>query len=211
MAVGYLLAGERLRAALEETSQVCQPFPFVDEAAKRPDFLAFRRTLIAAIDRHDIEAIVAVAAPDICLDFGGSVGPETLRRFLNEDANLWQELRTVLTLGGTWHGSDEFFAPYVYSAMPDGRGENEDVAIIGAGVRVREAPRPDAAVVTTLSYCVVELAPRQAPNEHWTSIVLGEGRSGYVSSRLVRSPVDYRAGFAFKNGRWWMTFFVAGD
>lgn len=117
----------------------------------------------------------------------------------------------MLTLGGTWQGRDEFAAPYVYSAMPDGRGEYDDVAIIAAGVRVREAPRPDAAVITTMSYCVVERAPRQAPNDQWTSIVLGEGRSGYVSSRLVRSQIDYRAGFIFKNGRWWMTFFLAGD
>jgi hypothetical protein len=195
----------------KETAQVCQPFPFVDEAAKRPDFLAFRRALIAAIDRHDVEAIVAVADPDICLDFGGGVGPDILRRYLNEDAKRWQELRTVLTLGGTWREPDEFAAPYVYSAMPAGRGEYEDAAIIGAGVRVRQAPRPDAAVVTTMSYCVVELVPQQAHNEQWTSIVLGEGRSGYVSSRFVRSQVDYRAGFKFKNGRWQMTFFLAGD
>ncbi len=84
-----------------------------------------------------------------------------MRKFLNENANLWQELRTLLMLGGTWQEPDEFVAPHVFSAVPDGRGGHEDVAIIGAGVRVGEAPRPDAAVITTMSYCVAELVLQQ--------------------------------------------------
>jgi hypothetical protein len=38
-----------------------------------------------------------------------------------------------------------------------------------------------------------------------------DGKTGYVTSRLVRSPIDYRAMFNKIGGRWQMTFFAAGD
>ena len=40
---------------------------------------------------------------------------------------------------------------------------------------------------------------------------LDGGKTGYVTSRLARSPIDYRAMFNKIGGRWQMTFFAAGD
>jgi hypothetical protein len=40
---------------------------------------------------------------------------------------------------------------------------------------------------------------------------LPDGRAGFVDSRFVRSPIDYRAAFARIDGRWQMTLFLAGD
>jgi len=34
---------------------------------------------------------------------------------------------------------------------------------------------------------------------------------GFVASRYVRSPVDHRAIFSFRDGRWWLMAYVAGD
>jgi hypothetical protein len=42
-------------------------------------------------------------------------------------------------------------------------------------------------------------------------VTLADGRSGYIHSRFVRSPVDYRAYFARKDGRWRMVMLLAGD
>ena len=36
-------------------------------------------------------------------------------------------------------------------------------------------------------------------------------RTGYVATRLTRSPIDYRAMFSLTNGRWQMMLFLAGD
>ena len=57
---------------------------------------------------------------------------------------------------------------------------------------------------------VDEAAEPYAESE-WTRIKLRDGRTGYISSRYVRSPIDYRAVFNKMDGRWRMTAFVAGD
>ncbi|HSE31218.1 MAG TPA: hypothetical protein VLA93_06545 [Pyrinomonadaceae bacterium] len=38
-----------------------------------------------------------------------------------------------------------------------------------------------------------------------------DGQSGYMAEEFIRSPIDYRAGFAKQEGRWVMIFFIAGD
>ena len=40
---------------------------------------------------------------------------------------------------------------------------------------------------------------------------LAGGSLGYVRSRSVRSPIDHRAIFSRRDGRWWMITFIAGD
>lgn len=155
--------------------------------------------------------MVDVAAPDICLSFGGSSGRDDLRRDLAAGPERWDALRTLLMLGGTWDEPDVFAAPYVYSAWPDGHDTFDEQAIVGAGVRVRAAARPDAAVITSLSDCIVRVADAGRRTEDWTPIDLRAKRVGYVSTRHIRSPINYRAAFEFKDARWQMTFFLAGD
>ena len=45
--------------------------PFVDEGAKDATFADYRKKLLQAIIDRDVDAVVAAAAPDIHLDFGG--------------------------------------------------------------------------------------------------------------------------------------------
>lgn len=87
----------------------------------------------------------------------------------------------------------------------------EERAIVGSRVRVRAEPRSDAAVLALLTECIVPVVQTDASREGWVPIGLGPKRIGYVSERNIRSPIDYRAGFEFKEGRWLMTFFLAGD
>jgi hypothetical protein len=122
----------------------------------------------------------------------------------------WEVLRTVLSLGGGWE-EDTFVAPYVSGAWPKEHNDVEKVAIVGSRVRVRAEPRSDADVLAFLTECIVATVETREYNEDWVSIDLGEKRVGYVSARHARSQRGYRAGFELKEGRWRMTFFVAGD
>ena len=45
----------------------------------------------------------------------------------------------------------------------------------------------------------------------WKRVQLADGRTGYMASRYVRSPIEHRALFEFENGRWWLMAYVAGD
>lgn len=48
-------------------------------------------------------------------------------------------------------------------------------------------------------------------NEEWVKIVAPNGKKGYVFSRYIRRPIDHRACFEKKQGRWLMTALVTGD
>jgi len=189
----------------------------VDEAAMRPDFLNFRMRLQNIVAKHDTAALLDIVHPDIKSSFGGDEGIENFKEFWRikePDSRLWTELAAVLALGGSFDGTEEFTAPYTFSRWPQGVDSFEHVAVIGANVRIRSEARADAAVITSVSYSILELheeaLQKDWAHEEWTAIKLN-GQKAYVASRLIRSPIDYRARFVYSSGRWQMTLFIAGD
>lgn len=188
----------------------------VDEAATRPEFFSFRAQLQEAVARHDVDAVMAVVHPNVKASFGGDDGIDAFRQMwrpTEPDTKLWGTLAAVLALGGSFEDPKRFIAPYTFSRWPGRFDAFEHVALVAADVRVREAPRPDAAVMATSSFAILPVVRTgvQLPGDEWTAVRLAGTRVGYVSSRLARSPIDYRAAFTRENGRWLLTLFVAGD
>lgn len=188
----------------------------IDEAVRQPAFFSFRAQLLEAVARHDVNAVMAVVDPNIKASFGGDDGSDAFRRLWKPEdpaSELWGTLGAVLALGGTFQGADTFVAPYTFSRWPPQFDSFEHVALVAADVRIREAPRPDAAVARTLSFAIMKVARTtgQADDEAWTAVHLDAKRVGYVSSRLVRSPIGHRAFFTRTNGRWMLSMFLAGD
>jgi Bacterial SH3 domain len=122
-------------------------------------------------------------------------------------------LAFVLALGGTRHGDTAFYAPYTFRRTP-GDGF-EMLAVLGRNVLVRAEPRTASAVIDTLSFEAVarwrEGRPGPLGSEGWEPVRTRKGRTGWVLARFVRSPIDYRAGFVRRQGRWWLRALVAGD
>jgi hypothetical protein len=186
----------------------CEP---VDEAARQPDFFTFRAQLQAAVARRDANAVLAAIDPHIRVGFGDKNGIDAFTRqwrIHDPDSQLWAELGAVLALGGSFNQSGAFVAPYVYSSCQ--ADAFKGVVVVGANVRVRETAASDAPVIATLSFAVVTLAsvPKSGG---WTRITLADGRQGFIASRLVRSPIDYRAFFTRADSGWRMTLFLSGD
>ncbi|HWM91224.1 MAG TPA: SH3 domain-containing protein [Thermoanaerobaculia bacterium] len=207
-----LLAALLLLQVTVAAAQVGKLLP-TDEAVRDPALFAFRAQLQAAVARHDSEAVLAAVHPNIKNSFGGDDGIDAFKRIWKlpgHDSPLWDELGTVLALGGAFHDSDTFAAPYVYQRWPERFDSFEHVAVLGTGVRVRSEPGLNGRILTSLSFDVVRL-DGPAGDSGWTRVKLRDSRTGYISSRYVRSPVDYRALFEKADGRWRLAFFVAGD
>ena len=187
----------------------------VDEAARQPDFFTFRAQLLTAVARHDAAALMAVVHPNIKCDFGGGQGKAFFEEFWKPGApgsEVWAELAAVLALGGTFDTPDSFVAPYVYSRWPQGVDGFEHVAVVGDRVRIRTAPRQDAEPASVSSFEILPLArPSVDTPEGWTAVRLEGEKIGFIASRFVRSPIDYRAYFSRTDGRWQMLTFIAGD
>lgn len=198
----------------------------VDEAQKDASFYQFRTKLIAAAERRDMKYILGIIDPKIELSFGGDAGIADFKRIWKierKDSEFWTEFLRVIKNGGTFGDAgskqlNEFRAPYISQVFPTDLDEFEHHAIFGKNVNMRERPDPAAHIVATLSYNVVKVdfdgsvkAPGDTEVFAWLKCETLGGKKGFVKAEFVRSPIDYRAVFVKKRGKWKMTVFIAGD
>lgn len=195
----------------------------VDEAENNPSFLAFRTKLIQAVQKRDVKFILSIVDKDIKNGFGGADGIAEFKKqwkIYNRNSELWKELLTVLTHGGTFdkENKNSFYAPYLFTTFPEDLDAFEYQAIFGNNVNLRSKPDANSPIVASLSYNVVKVdyenSVKVAKNKDelsWLKIETLGGKKGYVKPEFVRSSIDYRAGFDKIRGKWIMTFFLAGD
>jgi hypothetical protein len=186
----------------------------VDEAPRRPEFLEFRRRVQDAVSRRDESAVLAIVDPNVRISFGDGNGVDAFRKehLANRNSTFWEEFATILRLGGRFRMEDAFDAPYTFSAWPADLDSFECLAVVGTRVRVRAAPGLNARILTTLDFAIVRALPAGgAVTPGWRRVQLADGRSGYMSSQFVRSPIDHRALFQLQDGRWRLVAYVAGD
>lgn len=192
----------------------------VDEAPKDPSFKAFRDKLLAAVKREDETVLYESLDPKITNSFGGEGGItefNTHWKMGEARTKLWGELATILSMGGSFSnvgGQKSFCAPYVYSNFPEDLDANGYAAITGTNVRVRAEANLNAPIITALSYDIVQLdfeTSASGENSEWVKIIAPNGKKGYVFGKYIRRPVDYRACFEKKQGKWKMTVLIAGD
>lgn len=201
----------------------------VDEAVQDPSLFAFRARLQRTIAERDTSALLAVVDSAMKVSFGRDAGIEEFERMwlaipdgdvaADPEADIWAELGAVLALGGRFMGDSLFYAPYTFDAFPPGEWPSdhdpyEALIAIDDAVPVLAAPDPDADTLAVLSFHLVRHEWRSTvaqPPAGWTAIRLADDALGFVRSRSVRSPLDYRAVFERRDGRWRMTVFIAGD
>ncbi len=204
--------------AINVSAQVAKLYP-VDEAAKEPAFFTFRARLIQAVQRRDAPYLLTILSPKIQTSFGGDGGIEEFKTMWKPErpqSEVWPELAKVLSLGGAFDKDGIFEAPYISAKWPEDQDGFALGAIIGDNVRVRAAPQISSSIMRQLSFDIVEVPDWQTnkargEKRDWIKVKLSDGQSGYVAEEFIRSPIAYRAGFAKEEGRWVVTFFIAGD
>jgi hypothetical protein len=183
-----------------------------DEAASRADLLAFRRQLQIAVARKDAAAILKIADPAVIIDFGGGEGIGFLEKFMNDPSqDFWGEFGRALAMGGTFDNHGDFSTPYVYSAWPDEFDAFDCMAVTARAVQLREKPTTTSRALARLDFDIVEWIRDEPATKEWMHVRLASGLTGYVASRFLRSPTDYRAWFIFTQDGWRLRGFVAGD
>lgn len=189
----------------------------VDEAGKDLSFLAFRRTMFRIVRDRDRRALEGALAPDVVSSFGRSPGRKD---FVEEyhperkDSKVWSILSRVLPLGGSFStvdGRRTFSAPYVFSKFPEDLDSESYGVVLRPKVEVRAAPAVRSRVIAILSYDIVKWDGTPDLEQVWTLILTPQGLRGYVPTRHIRSPMDYRAMFSKIRGRWLITSLVSGD
>ena len=214
-------AAEEVVSAVEGEPEQAAAGPLAprNDCAEMPEAAGFLRTLNEAIASRDADALVALAAEDVKLDFGGAGGTAELRRRLSaEDGALWVELDELVQLGCAENTQGGITLPWYFEQSLPVEGTNAFV-VTGVDVPLYRAPAEDAPVMTTISWQAVELAPGEEQEGFRRVMLPQEGpepgeappTTGYVVQDKLRSLVDYRLTAASRNGRWRIISLVRGD
>lgn len=192
----------------------------VDEAALDPSFVMFRNELKDVIARKDAAKLFHHLASDIKLDYGGGYGgPEFHQRWkpFDKDTQVWKALSLIIDNGGKFITPGGFAAPYVYAAFPEAIDPFEALVVTAPDAVMRAAPRADAAIVRKLDHDILTIVKTASQPQHeagpsdWSEVKDATGKQGFVRDQDVRSPIDYRAIFEKRKGKWVIQTFIAGD
>jgi hypothetical protein len=207
-------------AASAQTSELTERLKPWDEAAKDASFLKFRNELKAVIARKDAVSLMKNVAPNVTNSFGGGWGAADFNKSWKPSdpkSPVWRALSIVVELGGNFDNKSTFSAPYVYSAWPDDADPYNYVAVVAPNAVLRAAPKSGAAIVRALDHDLLEVLKSAGKMQHetgpndWDEVKDAKGKRGFVLASDVRSPVDYRAIFEKRNGKWVIATFIAGD
>ena len=211
-------ADEVVEAAEKIVDPAAQPTPLAkgrwapqDSCATEPGAAAFRQRLAAAVHARDVDALVALAAEDVRLDFGDGAGKEELRARLDDGAlGLWEELRTLMSLGCSINAQGGITIPWYFDQDLGNVDPLEAMIVTGENVPVHERALATSRRVASVSWNLVTLAG-PLTDTRYQRVELPDGTTGYIATGQLRSLIDYRLIASSRNGRWRITSFVAGD
>jgi len=171
----------------------------------------FRQALAAAVAERDADALVALAAEDVKLDFGGGTGQAELKKRLTaEDRQLWQELGELLTLGCSANKQGGLTIPWYFDQTISNVDPFMGMIVTGETVPLLSAPDEEAEIVASLSWDVVEIDALK-PDDAFQKVETRDGKQGFIATDKLRSLIDYRLLAASRNGNWRIVSLVAGD
>ncbi len=192
----------------------------VDEAAKDPSFAQFRKELKDVIGRKDAAKLFHYLASDIHLSFGGDYGGPEFHKIwkpFDKDTKVWAVLSLIVDNGGKFIAPGGFAAPYAYAAFPEDLDSFEHVVVTNQQAVLREKPNTNARPIRKLDYDILEVVNSSGKMQHeagpndWDEVKTATGQRGFVPSADVRSPVEYRAIFEKRKGKWVIQTLIAGD
>ena len=213
-------AAEELVSDVENEALPAQrpdgPWAPRNDCAELPGASAFLASLQSAVDARDADALVALTAEDVKLDFGGGTGAGKLReRLAANNGAHWETLAQLMDLGCATSDDTSITLPW-YFGQTIPVDPYMGAIVTGENVSLYNAPDTDAAVLATVSWDAVERLPDDTAREGfervaWTRSETEERVEGYISKSKLRGMIDYRLIANRRNNRWRITALIAGD
>jgi len=154
-----------------------------------------------------------LVAPDVLVNFGGDKGHATFVKqweISSSKSELWRQFDAILPLGCARVEQARVIPSLAGQFDYDEDADVFELAVVvSPAAELRKTSAAASEVMTTLSWDVVR--PIANEGETQTKVRLKDGREGWLWTREVRAPIDYRATIEKRKGKWMITAFVAGD
>ena len=200
-----------LAALLAQPEAIPERLPPIESCSAEPGFAEFRARLEEVVTRKDEQALLAMLADDVEVNFGGDQGPALFSANWKFDepgeSHVWAELEEALSQGCTQSG-DALVAPSFVANFPHALDAFETV-ILPPGVVLRGGKRDDTPGLGAMDWHLASVTDDK--DESWIAVRLVDGRRGFVRRDQTINPLDYRLVFENHGGEWRVSAFVAGD
>jgi hypothetical protein len=187
--------------------------PPVDQCSRDAGFKAFHSSLKQAVARRDGPALMKLLAPDVLINFGGESGRAAFAKqweVSSAKSDVWKQFDAILPLGCARVEQARVIPSLAGQFDYDEDADVFELAVVvSPAAELRKTSAAASEVMTTLSWDVVR--PIANEGETQTKVRLKDGREGWLWTREVRAPIDYRATIEKRKGTWMITAFVAGD
>ncbi|MEO5586375.1 MAG: hypothetical protein ABIQ81_01635 [Novosphingobium sp.] len=186
-------------------------FTPLETCNRLPGAAAFRTALAAAVRQRNAAALVALASPNVKLDFGDGSGAAELRQRLAgaEGRKLWRELDRIVPLGCAVQQGN-LAIPSMFTHDFRALDPFDIMVVTGVRVPLRATAGPAARPLRLLSWTVVTPLSGDDSAKPYRRVRLGR-QTGYVEAAKLRSPLDYRMIVSRGWGGWKIDAFLAGD
>jgi hypothetical protein len=187
------------------------PYAPRDTCGDLPGATDFRERLAETVATRDANALLALAAEDVKLDFGGGSGrAELKKRLTDKQWGLWDELDRLLSLGCAANQQGGITIPWYFEQHIDKVDPTAGMLVIGENVPLLSGPDAAAKPLKTISWDVVELKTLK-PDDAFQQVTTLDGAQGYIATDKLRSLLDYRLLATARNGKWSIVSLVSGD
>ena len=187
--------------------------PPVDRCRDDAAFNKFRVALEDAVSRKDPAALKRLVADDIRSNFGGD---GSWKEFVSvwalddpQKSTLWNEVQGVMALGCAKTEDKGRVFPGMFEDMGD-EVDPFELLVARPGAVLRSSADKKAPVVKRLEWTsTIQLESPESGD--WVKVQIPSNETGWVETDQLISPLDYRLVSEFRDGRWQITAFVAGD
>lgn len=182
-----------------------------DDCADIAGAADFRDRLASAVKARDADALVALAADDVELDFGGGGGTAQLRALLDEPSGgLWRELADLMELGCAANEQGGITLPWFFEQDLGLADPASAMLVTGEDVPVRQRGDLASPASRTLSWDLVDIVSLD-PEKPLQQVTLADQTEGFIPTDKLRSLLGYRLIASSRNGKWSITSLIAGD
>ncbi|PKL18556.1 MAG: hypothetical protein CVV49_05620 [Spirochaetae bacterium HGW-Spirochaetae-5] len=199
----------------------------IDDSAADKEFYIYIQKFKTAVKSRNLTTLRNLIAHDVAFTFESQDGINGLIKLWNLDRNpqnskFWYEMDKVLSMGSSFYDENKTTQayPYLFVIFPADYDSHEYSAVTGKKVNVRQTPSSKSPVIETLDYEIVKTAwsaedtvseKVNGINGTWVKVQTSTGKTGYVFSHYIHSPIGPRAIFEKRSEGWVLTAFVSGD